>query len=100
MAGNFFTGATGRPVVTTVATGATRFNTTNNHYEVYDGTTWVSLGSGRTETMFEMLQYVEDKLGAEIKEEYQDSAAMQDAFKEWEAANERFKIVLALAEKK
>lgn len=100
MAGNFFTGATGRPVVSSATVGATRFNTTNNEYEVYDGTSWVALGTGRNETMQEMVEHLEDKLAVKIEEDYKDSSTIQDAFEEWEEANKRFKIILALAEKK
>ena len=87
MVGNFFTGATnGRPVVTGAVAGSTRFNISNNHYEVFDGTNWVSMGSGRDLTMQEMIQHLEDKLFETIEEDYADSVAIQDAFKAWEEA--------------
>ena len=101
MAGNFFTGATnGRPVVTNVANGSTRFNTTSSQYEVFDGANWITLGSGRLLTFTEMVEQVEDEIAVRIEADYSDNTTIQDAFAEWEKANEKFKVILALAEKK
>ena len=35
-----------------------------------------------------------------IEEEYKDNATIQNAFDEWEEANKRFRVILALAERK
>lgn len=82
-------------------TGTTRWNTSINHMEVFDGASWQILGVAEAaqETMANCVQILEDQIAVRIEEEYQDNATIQDAFKEWEAANERFKVILALSEK-
>ena len=101
MTGAVFVGVNGsRPV--NIAQGATRWNQTNSTMEVWDGAGWqtISAGEVRNITLEEMVQGYEDEIAVRIEEEYKDNATIQDAFAEWERANERFKVVLALAEKK
>lgn len=98
MASTLFTGAGQPNIQQSVATGATRFNTSSHHYEVFDGANWITLGTGREETMQEMVQHLEDRIGVLIEENYADSVAIQDAFKAWEEATERFKVILAIVE--
>ena len=99
MAGILYTGVN-TPNVTNIATGSTRWNTTTNSFEAFDGQQWTAMTNGKNETMQEMVQHLEDKIAVQIEEDYKDSTAIQDAFIVWEEANERFKVVLALAEKK
>jgi hypothetical protein len=84
---------------TSMATGTTRWNQTDNCFEVFDGSQWTQMTNGRDETLQEIVQHAEDRVATTIESEYADSAAIQDAYKEWEAANKRFMVVLALAEK-
>lgn len=91
-----FTGVNSRPIV--AVAGATRFNTTTNAMEVFDGISWQII-SDRKETMLNCVKVLEDQIAIRIDEEYADNATLHDAFKLWEEANERFKVVLALAEK-
>lgn len=84
-----------------LASGTSRWNATTNQMEVFDGHQWVALGAGevRDVTLAEMVEQAEDRIATTIESEYADNATIQDAYKEWEAANERFRVVLALAEK-
>ena len=102
MASFTFTGVTSHSQIntSTLAVGSTRWNTDINCFEAFDGQQWTAMTNGRNETMKEMVQHLEDRIAVQIEEEYQDSVAIQDAYKEWEESNERFKIVLALAEKR
>ena len=98
-----FTGTTSFPTVSNnsrIATGTTRWNQTDNCFEVFDGSQWTQMTNGKNETLQDIVQHAEDRIATTIDLEYADSAAIQDAYKEWEEANERFMVVLALAEKK
>lgn len=94
-------GGVNRPNMTAVA-GTTRWNTTNNSMEVFDGATWQLISSDEIQnlTMKEMVEQFEDEIAVMVDGEYADNATIQDAFKAWEEANERFRLVLAIAEKK
>ena len=106
MAGLTFTGQ--NPYTTTtgvsntgmIAVGATRWNQTDSSFEVFDGIQWVKMGDVKTETMQDMVQHAEDRVATTIVAEYEDNATIQDAYREWEEANKRFMVVLALTEKK
>ena len=101
MTGMTFVGVNGgRPV--NVAQGTTRWNQTSNTMEVWDGVGWQTITTGevRNITLEEMVQGYEDEMATTIEEQYANNATILDAFCEWEKANERFKVVLALAEKK
>ena len=84
-----------------VITGTTRWNTTTSMMEMYDGTQWVALSAGdiKAVTLADMVQNAEDQIATQIEEHYSNNATIQDAFKVWEEANERFKVILNLAEK-
>jgi len=84
----------------TTAVGTTRWNQTDNCFEAFDGTQWTQMTNGRNETLQDIVQHAEDRVATTIESDYADSVAIQDAYREWEAANERFMVVLALAEKK
>lgn len=87
---------------TTPVAGSTRFNATTTTMEVFDGASWQAMSAGdivKELTMKEMVEQFEDNIAMTVEEEYADNAAIQDAFRAWEEANERFKVVLALAEK-
>lgn len=102
MAGLTFTGTTGVPTVSNnsrIATGTTRWNQTDSSFEVFDGSQWVAMSDVKNETMQDMVQHAEDRVATTIESEYEDNATIQDAFKVWEEANQRFMVVLALAEK-
>ena len=85
---------------TSMATGTTRWNQTDSCFEVFDGTQWIPMGDVKTETMQDMVQHAEDRVATTIVAEYEDNATIQDAYREWEEANKKFMVVLALAEKK
>lgn len=104
MASTLFTGITNHAQISgyntsTVAAGATRWNATNSTFEMFDGTNWKTVMDGRDETMLEMVQHLEDRLTDVIEEEYKDNVTLQDAYKEWEEATQRFKVIVALTEK-
>ena len=86
----------------TIATGTTRWNQTSNMLEVFDSYQWTAIVPEEAQhvTLADMVQHAEDRVATMIDEEYQNNATIQDAFEAWEAANERFKIILALAENK
>ena len=101
MTGAVFVGVNdSRPV--NITQGTTRWNQSSNTMEVWDGVGWqtISTGEVRNITLEEMVQGYEDEMATTIEEQYADNATILDAFAEWEKANERFKVVLALAEKK
>lgn len=85
-----------------VAPGSTRWNTTTGMMEMYDGYQWqaVTQGEVHTVTLAEEVECAEDRITGMIEEEYADNVTIQDAFKSWQEANERFRVVLAMAEKK
>lgn len=97
-----FTRPGGGGLAGTVATGTTRWNQTNNMLEVFDSYQWTAIVPEEAQhvTIADMVQYAEDRVATMIDEEYPDNATIQDAYKVWEEANERFKIILALAENK
>jgi hypothetical protein len=84
------------------ATGTTRWNQTTGNMEMYDGYKWVAVSAGEVHhvTLAEEVEHAEDRITGMIEEEYKNNATIQDAFKAWQAANERFRVILALAEKK
>jgi hypothetical protein len=101
MSGFTFTGVTGGGRAGSGGAGSTRWNTDTNRFEYYDGYRWsVMASTERDITMLEMIQHLEDRLAVEIDEKHQGNVAIQDAYKVWEEANEHFKVILALAEKK
>jgi hypothetical protein len=101
MAGFTFTGVTNLNQINTsiLAVGSTRWNQTDNCFEAFDGTQWTQMTNGKNETLQDIVQHAEDRVATTIDLEYADNVTIQDAYKAWEAANERFMIVLALAEK-
>ena len=86
---------------TTTITGSTRFNGNTNQFEMYDGQQWVAVSTGEVHdiTLAEMVEDAEDRISSAIEEEYADNVTIQDAFKEWQEANDRFKVILTIAEK-
>lgn len=82
--------------------GTTRFNNTNNKFEMFDGYQWLEVTQGYPQplTLEQMVETAEDGIAATIENEYADNVTIQDALKEWEEANKRFRVVLALAENK
>ena len=82
--------------------GQARFNTATNYTEVWDGVNWMPISSEEIKklTIVDMLQDAEDRIRSEVVVEHLENPTIVDAFAEWEKANERFRVVLALAEKK
>ena len=101
MAGIQYPTFTGVNTVLNVATGSTRWNTTTNSYEMYDGQNWTPVTQGWTqkESLAESVLHAQDQIGYYIEEDYKDNVTIQDAFAEWQEATERFRVILALAEK-
>lgn len=85
-----------------VATGSTRWNTTTSKMEMFDGYQWTAISAGdiHAVTLAEMVENAEDQIAAQIEQDYPDNVTIQDAFKAWEEANERFRVILGIAEKK
>ena len=81
--------------------GSTRWNQTTGQMEMFDGYRWVALSAGEVKgiTIAEMVESLTDQIAVAV-EEYADNVTIQDAFRAWEEANERFRVVLAIAEKK
>lgn len=84
-----------------IATGSTRWNQTTSKMEMFDGYQWVAVSAGdiHAVTLAEMVENAEDQIGAQIEQDYADNVTIQDAFKAWEEANERFRVILSLSEK-
>ena len=85
-----------------VAPGSSRWNQTTGMMEMWDGYLWqaVTAGEVHTVTLAEEVEHAEDRVAGMIEEEYPDNATILDAFKSWQEANERFRVVLSIAEKK
>ena len=85
-----------------IATGSTRWNSTTSMMEMFDGYRWVAVTAGEVKnaTLADEVECAEDRIIGMIEEEYADNVTIQDAFKAWQEANERFRVVLAIAEKK
>lgn len=85
-----------------IATGTTRWNATNNKMEMFDGYQWVAVTAGEVKglTLADMVENLIDQIAVTINEEHADNVTIQDAFKAWEEAGERFRVILAIAEKK
>jgi hypothetical protein len=85
-----------------IAAGTTRWNQTISQMEMWDGYQWQAITQGElhTVTLAEEVEHAEDRIAGMIEEDYPDNATILDAFKSWQAANERFRVVLAIAEKK
>ena len=112
MAGYLYTGVTNHTQINSyntasgggqagmAAPGTVRFNVSTNAHEVYDGYQWTAMTNGKTETLQDIVQYAEDRIATTIELEYEGNVTIQDAYKVWEEANEKFKVILALAETK
>lgn len=105
MASTLFTGITNHNQInsyntSTIPAGSTRWNTNTNAFEAFNGSNWVQMTDGTNETLQDIVQHAEDRIAVTIESEYKDNLTIQDAYKVWEEANERFKIILALTEKK
>ena len=81
--------------------GDMRQNNALHCVEVYNGTSWTPItpGWGKQETLSESVAHALDDIGSYIEEDHADNATIQDAYAEWSAATERFRVVLAMAEK-
>lgn len=93
---------TGGGLAGTIATGTTRWNQTTSMLEMFDGYQWTAVSAGKIHdiTLAEMVENMADRITLAIEEECPDSVTIQDALKTWQEANERFRVILAIAEKK
>ena len=82
--------------------GSTRWNQTTGMMEMYDGYQWQAITQGEVKnaTLADEVECAEDRIIGMIEEEYADNVTIQDAFKAWQEANEQFRVILAIAEKK
>jgi hypothetical protein len=87
----------GHTVVSPVV-GECRYDHDKDTMQTWDGRQWVTL-YGHKETVQETVQESLDRVASQVEDDHPDSVAIQDALKEWEQACEKFKVVLALAEK-
>jgi hypothetical protein len=81
--------------------GDMRQNVNTNLYEIYNGSSWTPITQGwvETETLSETVEHAVDTVAMSIAEDHADNITIQDAYAEWSAATERFRVVLAMAEK-
>lgn len=84
------------------APGSTRWNTTTSKMEMWDGYQWQAVTAGEVHkvTLAEEVEHAEDRIVGMIESDYPDNATILDAFKSWQEANERFRVILALTETK
>ena len=85
----------------TAVSGDLRQNIKTNLVEIFNGTGWTPVTQGwvEQETLAESVEHVVDKIGSYIEEDHADNVTIQDAYQEWLAATERFRVVLTMAEK-
>lgn len=83
------------------APGSTRWNTTTNSYELFDGVNWIKAtdGTAKALSLAEWIEEAQDRVGSYVDEDHSDNATIQDAYQEWVEACERFRIIAGLAEK-
>lgn len=88
-------------VTTSTATGSTRWNQTNNQFEMFDGSNWVVVTDGLVtqETLADSILHAQDTIESYIEEDHKDNPTIQDAYAEWVAATEKFRVIAGLAEK-
>ncbi len=81
-------------------TGDMRQNLTTSTTEIYNGSNWMPITQGweKQETLSESVAYAVDTVAMYIAEDHADNITIQDAYSEWSAATERFRVVLAIAE--
>ena len=81
--------------------GECRYDAGTNKMKSWTGSQWVEITSGDVHhiTINEAVEHAVDNIASQIDEEEQDNIAIQNAFKEWQKATEKFRVVLALAEK-
>jgi hypothetical protein len=82
------------------AAGDMRQNTSLNCMEIYNGTCWTPIAPGweYQETLSESVAHAVDTVAIYVAEDHADNTTIQDAYAEWLAATERFRVVLAMAE--
>ena len=81
--------------------GDMRMNITLNCMEVYNGTLWTPITPGyeQKETLADSVAHATDTIAMYIEEDHADNVTIQDAYSEWLAATERFRVILTMAEK-
>lgn len=81
--------------------GDMRQNTSLGCMEIYNGSSWVPVAPGweYQETLSESVAHAVDTVAMYIAEDHSDNATIQDAYAEWLAATERFRVVLTMAER-
>jgi hypothetical protein len=81
--------------------GDMRQNLTTNTTEIYNGSSWMPITQGweRKETLADSVVHAVDTIASYIEEDHADNATIQDAYSEWSAATERFRVVVAMADK-
>ena len=86
---------------TNLAPGSTRFNTTANRFEMWDGAGWQTVDAGwvQRESLAESIAQVADRIGVYIEEDHGDNPAIQAAYTEWLDATERFHVIASIAER-
>ena len=81
--------------------GDMRQNVALNCMEVYNGTSWTPIVPGyeTKETLADSVLHAQDTIESYIEEDYKDNETIQDAYAEWVEATEKFRVILAMAEK-
>ena len=92
-----------RPVVTIPhpVSGDLRKNLTNNSMEIYTGSCWETIVPEweHKKTLSESVAHTVDTIAMSIAEDHAHNATIQDAYSEWSATTERFRVVVAIADK-
>ena len=80
--------------------GEVRFHADTNKMESWTGSQWIEITTGSVHhiTINETVEHAVDNIASQIDEEEKDNIAIQDAFKEWQEATKKFRVILALAE--
>ena len=81
--------------------GDMRQNVALNCKEIYNGSSWVTISPGpeTKETLADSVEHVVDTIGMYIEEDHKDNVAINDAYAEWLRATEKFRVIVAMAEK-
>lgn len=81
--------------------GDMRQNMSLGCMEIYNGSSWVPVAPGweMKETLAESVAHAVDTVAMYIEEDHSNNITIQDAYAEWLAATERFRVVLTMAER-
>ena len=96
----FYGPATANPFTHPI-TGDMRKNYQTGLMEVFTGSSWTPITPGpeTKETLADSVLHAVDTIGSYIEEDHRDNITITDAYAEWLRATERFRVIVAMAEK-